>query len=92
MHRVGFLASQLPEIAKMLSATDAVKVSSAFSHLATADCIDMDSYTREQLSLYYEMTGSLRELIGYDFKRHILNTAGMMRFADAEHTKWGVSA
>ena len=29
------------------------------------------------------MTGSLRELIGYDFKRHILNTAGMMRFADA---------
>ena len=83
MHRVGFLASQLPEIAKMLSATDAVKVSSAFSHLAAADCIDMDSYTREQLSLFYEMTGSLRELIGYDFKRHILNTAGMMRFADA---------
>lgn len=83
MHRVGFIESQLPAIAEMLSHTASVKVASAFSHLATADCLDMDDYTRGQLDLYYRMTGTLRGLLGHDFRRHILNTAGMMRFADA---------
>ena len=34
-----------------------------------------------QIERFYRMTSELRSKIGYDFKRHILNTAGMMRFA-----------
>lgn len=82
MHRVGFIESQLEEVPEILSGTDAVKVSSAFSHLATADCLDMDCYTNGQLALFTRMTENLRKELGYPFRRHILNTAGMMRFAD----------
>ncbi|MDE6415403.1 MAG: alanine racemase [Duncaniella sp.] len=81
MHRVGFLDDHIDEIASRLASTRAVKVASAFSHLATADCLDKDEYTEKQLERFEEMTSRLRERIGYDFARHILNTAGMMRFA-----------
>lgn len=82
MHRVGFTAEQLEEVPQILRATGAVRVESVFSHLATADCLDMDDYTRGQLNCFKAMTDGLRSALGYPFKRHILNTAGMMRFAD----------
>lgn len=82
MHRVGFTENQIDEVPAILAATDAVKVSSIFSHLATADCLDMDDYTHGQLDLFTKMTDKLRASLGYTFRRHILNTAGMMRFAD----------
>lgn len=82
MHRVGFLEEHLDAIAARIAATDAVKVESVFSHLATADCLDMDDYTHLQLDTFGRMTDALRQKLGYAFRRHILNTAGMMRFAD----------
>lgn len=84
MHRVGFLESHIDAIASRLAATRSVKAASAFSHLATADCLDKDEYTEEQLDRFDEMTARLREKLGYDFARHILNTAGMMRFAQGK--------
>lgn len=81
MHRVGFVAEALPELITRLKATDAVRVRSVFSHLATADCLDMDEYTRGQLAVFAADVAVLQEGLGYDFMRHILNTAGMMRFA-----------
>lgn len=82
MHRVGFTEMQLSEIPDRISRASAVRVASAFSHLATADCLDMDEYTTEQLNRFKAMTTKLRQDIGYTFRRHILNTAGMMRFAN----------
>jgi len=81
MHRVGFLRGQIDGIVERLASTTAVYISSVFSHLATADCLDMDAYTQKQVDDFYSMTGYLRSSLGYDFKRHILNTAGMMRYA-----------
>ncbi len=80
MHRVGFLADQLQGIADTLAHTRALRVESAFSHLATADCLDMDSYTQLQLDTFDSMTDTLARLLPAPFKRHILNTAGMMRY------------
>ncbi|MCM1520392.1 MAG: alanine racemase [Lachnoclostridium sp.] len=83
MHRVGFIQSQLKLIAEMLKNTTAIRVKSVFSHLATADCLDMDEYTTSQLALFDVMCAELQHLLGYNFDRHILNTAGMMRFASS---------
>lgn len=79
MHRVGFIAEELPALARVLKATRRVAVATAFSHLATADCLDKDDYTDLQLQTFASMTHTLRQGIGYDFKRHILNTAGIQR-------------
>lgn len=79
MHRVGFISEELPDLVNALTHTDRVAVATAFSHLATADCLDQDEYTDMQLHKFEEMTFVLRNGIGYDFKRHILNTAGIQR-------------
>ena len=83
MHRVGFLPEQLPAIAERLKSTKAVRIASVLSHLATADCLEMDTYTLGQIKLFTEMTDKLAAALPYQFKRHVLNTAGMMRFANA---------
>lgn len=82
MHRVGFTPEQLPALVEALKGCRSLRVESVFSHLATADCLDKDEYTRSQLDCYYHGADYLARALGISFKRHILNTAGMMRFAD----------
>lgn len=80
MHRVGFIPSEIEALAKVLNETDRVATSSAFSHLATADCLDENAYTQSQFDSFEAMTGRLKTLLKNDFRRHMLNTAGIMRF------------
>ncbi|MDE6463571.1 MAG: alanine racemase [Muribaculaceae bacterium] len=82
MHRVGFTASQLDELTELLANQNLVSVKSVFSHLATADCLNLDGYTQSQLQTFYRACERLESRLGHKFLRHILNTAGMMRFAD----------
>lgn len=83
MHRVGFVESDIPALIERLANTDRVKVRSIFSHLATADCLDMDAYTLMQLGKFDSMARQIETALGVKVKHHILNTAGMMRFADS---------
>ncbi len=80
MHRLGFIQSELPELCRYLSDPSVLRVESVFSHLATADCLDMDDYTEMQLNNYASMTDLMLSLMPYRFKRHILNTAGISRY------------
>ena len=80
MHRLGFLEADINELCDRLSATDVVSVASVFSHLATADCLDMDDYTLGQLQLFDKICRQMKAGLGYPFKRHILNSAGIARF------------
>lgn len=82
MHRMGFVASELARVAGLLKGRQEVRVASVFSHLATADCLDMDGYTLGQIDRFKDMTGELESLLGYGFMRHILNSAGMVRFPE----------
>lgn len=80
MHRMGFEAYDLPGLLKILKGAVHIRVSSIFSHLATADCIDMDRFTIKQLELFESMSGEIIKELGYNVKRHILNSAGIIRF------------
>lgn len=85
MHRLGFGYDDLAGVVERLKNTGSVKVASVFSHLATADCLDMDDYTRSQLDLFDRCVDFLKDNIGEGFKAHILNTAGILRFVDRQH-------
>lgn len=85
MHRLGFLDNEIDELANILKSTDRVRVTSAFSHLATADCLDQDAYTESQFEAFERMTSKLAEGLDYKFRRHILNTAGIMRYPDRQY-------
>lgn len=80
MHRMGFNEEELEALADKLRNCTEVKPASAFSHLATADCPDMDDYTLLQLQRFEKYTQYLLDHCGTHFKRHILNSAGMLRF------------
>ncbi|MDE6512928.1 MAG: alanine racemase [Muribaculaceae bacterium] len=80
MHRLGFLEEDIERLCTTLQETDVVCVASVFSHLATADCLDMDDYTYGQLNLFSAICDRMKAGLGYAFKRHILNSAGIARF------------
>lgn len=85
MHRVGLTAEQIEPFVEDLANYPHLRVASIFSHLATADDPAQDDYTREQLEKFNAMTDVAIEHLGYSPLLHILNTAGISRFASEHH-------
>lgn len=83
MHRVGFLEKDIEILAEVLRNQPQLRVASVFTHLATADCLELSDYTEAQIATYHRCADRLEELLGYKIKRHYLNTAGMMDYADS---------
>ncbi|MCH5226801.1 MAG: bifunctional UDP-N-acetylmuramoyl-tripeptide:D-alanyl-D-alanine ligase/alanine racemase [Muribaculaceae bacterium] len=82
MHRMGFLENEIPQLKELLQKSSHIKVTSIFSHLATADCLDMDNYTLGQLDKFEKMSSDIMAFLPYPTKRHILNSAGIIRFPE----------
>lgn len=80
MHRMGFVEEELPALMDTLCAQTAVDVRSVFSHLATADCPDMDDYTLEQLHTFDRCSSYIASRWPRRVLRHVLNSAGIVRF------------
>ena len=82
MHRLGFYKEDMPELKQALASQKALRVASIFSHLAGSDEAQFDPFTREQIAYFDECVEAL------DAKGailHICNSAGIERFADAQH-------
>jgi alanine racemase len=84
MHRLGFDRDDLPRLTALFRGTHVLKVRSVFSHLAGADEPQWDDFTRGQISLFATCAEELQQGLGYRVTRHILNTAGIERFTDAQ--------
>lgn len=82
MHRLGFYREQLAELADVFNRQKTLKVKSVFSHLAGADEAEFDDFTREQIAYFDDCTNYLSSQLNYPFMRHILNSAGIERFAE----------
>ena len=85
MHRLGFIADQLPDLIALLQAQHVVKPVSVFSHLCVADDPAQDDYTRCQFEQFDAMSGTLQAAFPHCLLRHILNTAGIVRFPEHQH-------
>ena len=80
MHRTGFDPDEIPALCDRIISQTQVEVASVFSHLATADCMDMDAYTLGQVETFERITAYMQSRLPRPFLRHILNSAGMVRF------------
>ncbi len=85
MHRLGFDEQEIGGLIKQLAESPAIRVKSAFSHLAGSDDPQLDAFTRQQLALFSAMTEKLEMALGYPFLKHVLNSAGISRFPEAQH-------
>lgn len=80
MHRMGFVEDELPKVMEVLNAQNYIVAKSVFSHLATADCLDMDQYTLSQIERFERLTSFMQSNYDRKILRHILNSAGILRF------------
>lgn len=85
MHRMGFEENELPDLMDLLETSPEVYAKSTFSHLATADCPDMDDYTELQLERFRRYTDYMLSRSSHPILRHVLNTAGILRFSRDHH-------
>lgn len=82
MHRLGFLGHELDWLIDTINSQKYVKVASIFSHLATADCLDENEYTEAQLETFQNWSQKIVDGLPYKPMRHVLNTAGIMRYPE----------
>lgn len=85
MHRLGFLESDLDEVIDILQHQKVIRPASVFSHLATADCLDMNDYTQMQFDLFDRCCDKLQSGFRFHIMRHILNSAGISRFPEHQN-------
>ena len=84
MHRLGFLPAQIPELLERLKSQKGLKVISVFSHLAASESWTFDSFTQEQIDIIDAAHREIGKKLGYPVWKHILNSAGIERFIDAQ--------
>lgn len=81
MGRLGFRKAEVPAIIDFLGSQPDVQVISVMSHLAAADEAQEDAFTLTQIQQFTQITEELAHAGIYCF-RHILNTAGLLRFPE----------
>src|SRR5690606_23922425 len=84
MHRLGFEPGHLHELVAMLKANPQLYVKSIFTHLVGADEPAHDDFTHLQITRYQAMYEEIIESLNYKPLRHVLNTAGISRFPEAQ--------
>ena len=84
MHRLGFMREELDTLVDWLRNTDSIKVQSVFSHLAGSDEAQFDEFTRMQIGNFRYASDTIQNSLNYPIIRHILNSAGIERFPEAQ--------
>lgn len=82
MHRLGFMNDELDKLCNILSNSKEINVISVFSHLAGSDESVFDSFTRQQISRFTEMSDKISKIYPHKIIRHILNSSGIERFSE----------
>lgn len=84
-HRLGFGPDDIETLIGMLKDQPWVKVGTVFTHLSGSDETKWDSFTHEQARRFDAMYRQLSEGLGYAPPRHILSTAGILRFPEYQY-------
>ncbi|MBV9986618.1 MAG: alanine racemase, partial [Chitinophagaceae bacterium] len=74
-----FEVDQAEQIGQRLKESSSMAVRSVFSHLAASEAPEHDAFTAQQVSLFEKACRALRDRLGYDFIRHVANSAAIIR-------------
>jgi alanine racemase len=84
MHRLGFAPEEMEALLENLEQNPNLRVQSLFSHLAASEDPGEDEFTRGQIAQFEEMSKLITHRLPYPVLRHILNSAGISRFPEAQ--------
>jgi len=84
MHRLGFAEEDIEQLITLLAQTPALIVKSVFSHLAASGSDKHKNFTQEQINKFTQWSDKILKALPYPVMRHILNSAGIARFPEAQ--------
>ncbi|MGP8216251.1 MAG: bifunctional UDP-N-acetylmuramoyl-tripeptide:D-alanyl-D-alanine ligase/alanine racemase [Bacteroidia bacterium] len=84
MHRLGFQPSEIDKLLRELQKLPHIKVQSVFSHLAASDSDALKDFTLLQIKRFKELSEKIGSTLGHPVLTHILNSAGIVRFPEAQ--------
>lgn len=84
MHRLGFEESEVNELIVRIKNNRHISISSVFSHLAASDEAEHDDFTWQQIKSFNVMSEKIKSHFSNSILKHILNSAGITRFPDAQ--------
>jgi len=85
MNRYGFNPDEVQQLVQTLKKYPTLKIQSICSHLAASDKPKKDEFTKNQFQVFESISNLFFEGIGHKVDRHILNTNGVLRFAEKEY-------
>ncbi|MBL7558373.1 alanine racemase [Olleya sp. YSTF-M6] len=83
LNRLGFGQKDIPKIAEALSKTEAIKVTSLFSHLAESEVLDDTDFTKSQIESFTKIYKDVYATLSYKPFLHICNTSGIINYPEA---------
>lgn len=84
MHRLGFDEGEVNELIVRISNNKHLTIKSVFSHLAASDEGEHDEFTWQQIKRLNKISEKIQTHFNYPIMKHILNSAGISRFPDAQ--------
>jgi len=84
LNRLGFWHTDIPKIISELKETNHIKVQSIFSHLAASEDLEEQEFTINQLNNFAYVAQQFYKHLGYEPMLHILNTSGVVNYAQAQ--------
>ena len=84
MNRYGFNFEELNLLSSKLKEFSHLKIESICSHLSASDNEKKDDFTQKQFEKFKSICNIFSEKLNISPKRHILNTAGVLRFPEQQ--------
>jgi len=82
MNRLGFGDEDMEELLDLLHSNPHLKVAGIFSHLSSAEDAHEDEFTKAQAQKFENSFTKIAEVLGYQPIKHIVNSAGIVRWPD----------
>lgn len=84
MNRLGLPLEEVKQLAGYIADSSTLKVQTVFSHLAASEDRKENAYTEQQYNKFIEACGILRDILQYNFIRHISNSAAITLHPELE--------
>jgi alanine racemase len=85
MNRLGFEPEEINELGLLLKNNNTMAVISVFSHLVGSESKNENEFTKHQALLFEEACIRIEKIIGYQFIKHIANSAAIYRHKQLQY-------
>lgn len=83
LNRLGFSENDIDTVLSKLKETNAVKVTSLFSHLAASEDLKEKQFSLNQINAFKSISEKMIQGLGYAPIRHMCNTSGILNYPEA---------